>query len=216
MNSYSDPTHSSAAAQKRRAPTTAGIHIARAAIKVFAGLVLLAGNLPVQQRLNAAAVLPGFNIRAQTACETEMLQRMGAREVVSGKAYDVLREVARAYDRVAPRIYVSPGALNSVYIAGSTAIDGRGKIVVGQQAIERFDAFSLRGFLGHEMAHVVNDDAAHGCNDYILRDPRMEADADALAARMLGKGPVKAFLQRVLVLTQGQNWDARKRLQRLQ
>jgi Zn-dependent protease with chaperone function len=145
-----------------------------------------------------------------------MLQRMGAREVVSGKGYDVLREVARAYDRVTPRIYVSPGALNSVYIAGSTAIDGRGKIVVGQQVIERFDAFSLRGFLGHEMAHVVNDDAAQGCNDYVLRDPQMEADADALAARMLGKGPVKAFLQRVLVLTQGQNWDARQRLQRLQ
>lgn len=215
MDSYSDPTHFSAAAQKRRASTSAGILISRAAIKAFAGLVLLAGNLPVQQRLNAAAVLPRFNIRAQTACETEMLQRMSAREVVSGKAYDVLREVARAYGRVTPRIYVSPGALNSVYIAGSTAIDGRGKIVVGQQAIERFDSFSLRGFLGHEMAHVVNDDAADGCNDYILRYPQVEADADALAARMLGKEPVKAFLQRVLILTQGQNWDARQRLQRL-
>jgi hypothetical protein len=84
-----------------------------------------------------------------------MLQRMGAREVVSGKAYDVLREVARVYGRVTPRIYVSPGALNSVYVAGSTAIDGRGKIVVGQQAIERSDAFSLRGFLGHEMARML-------------------------------------------------------------
>jgi Zn-dependent protease with chaperone function len=173
-------------------------------------------KLPVQQRLNAAAVLSRLNIRAQNACETEMLQRMGAREVVSGKAYEVLTEVARVYGRVTPHIYVSPGALNSVYIAGSTAVDGRGKIVVGQQAIESFDAFPLRGFLGHEMAHVVSDDATQGCNDYILRDPQMEADADALAARMLGKGPVKAFLQRVLVLTQGQNWEARQRLQRLQ
>ena len=170
----------------------------------------------MQPRLNAAAVHPRFNIREQTACETEMLERMGAREVVSGKAYEVLRKVARAYGRVTPRIYVSPGALNSVYVAGSIAVDGRGKVVVGQQAIERFDAFSLKGFLGHEMAHIVSDDAAHGCNDYILRDPRMEADADALAARTLGKGPVKAFLQRVLVLTQGQNWDARQRLQLLQ
>jgi hypothetical protein len=216
VNSYSDPTHSATAAQKRRASARVGIHISRATIKALAGIVLLAGTPPVQQRLNAAVVLSRLNIRAQTACETEMLQRMDAREVVSGKVYDVLREVARAYGRVTPHIYVSPGALNSVYIVGSTAVDGRGKIVVGQQAIKRFDAFSLGGFLGHEMAHVVNDDAAQGCNDYILRDPQMEADADALAARTLGKGPVKAFLRRVLVLTQGQNWDARRRLQLLQ
>ena len=190
--------------------------MSRTAIKAMAVIVLLAGNLPVQQRLNAAGVVSRLNIRAQAACETEMLQRMGAREVVSGKAYDVLRNVARAYGRETPRIYVSPGAMNSVYIAGSIAVDGRGKIVVGQQATERFDAFSLEGFLGHEMAHVASDDAAQGCNDYVLRDPQMEADADALAARMLGKGPVKAFLQRVLVLAQGQNWDARQRLQLLQ
>ena len=215
MNSYSDRTHSSTAAQKDRGSGTVGIHI-WTAIKALATIVLLVGSMPVQQRLNAAAVLPRFNIRAQTACETEMLQRMGAREVVSGKAYDVLRKVARAYGRVTPRIYVSRRATNIVYIAGSTAVDGRGKIVVGLQATQRFDAFSLEGFLGHEMAHVANDDASRGCNDYVLRDPQMEADADALAARILGTGPVKAFLQRVLVLTQGQNWDARQRLQLLQ
>ena len=90
MDSYCDPTRSSATAKKRQTPTNAGIRISRSAIKAFAGLVLLAGHLPVQQRLNAAAVLPGFNIQAQTACETEMLQQMGAREVVSGKGYDVL------------------------------------------------------------------------------------------------------------------------------
>ncbi len=83
-------------------------------------------------------------------------------------------------------------------------------------AIELFDAFSLRGFLGHEMAHLVSDSVAQGCNDYILRDPQMEVQADALAVRTLGTGPVKAFLQRVLALTQGQNWDARHRLEALQ
>jgi hypothetical protein len=102
------------------------------------------------------------------------------------------------------------------YIAASTAVDGRGKIVVGQQAIELFDASSLKGFLGHEMAHLVSDSVAQGCNDYILRDPQMEGEADALAARTLGTGPVKAFLQRALALTQGQNWDARRRLEALQ
>jgi Zn-dependent protease with chaperone function len=102
------------------------------------------------------------------------------------------------------------------YIAGSTSVDGRGKIVVGQQAIELFDASSLKGFLGHEMAHLVSDSAAQGCNDYILRDPQMEVEADALAARTLGPAPVKAFLQRVLVLTKGQSLEAKHRFEVLQ
>jgi Zn-dependent protease with chaperone function len=106
-----------------------------------------------------------------------------------------------------PHIYVFPGSLNMAYIAGSTSADGRGKIVVGQQAVELFDASSLKGFVGHEMAHLVSDTAAQGCNDYILRDPQIEVEADALAVRTLGSAPVKAFLQRVLVLTKGQNWE---------
>jgi hypothetical protein len=141
---------------------------------------------------------------------------MGAREVFSGKGPMVMTEVAQAYGRPVPHIYIVPGRLNIFYIAASTAVDGRGKIVLGQQAIELFDAFSLKGFLGHEMAHLVSDNMTQGCNDYILRDPQMEADADALATRTLGAAPVKAFLQRVLALTQGQNWDARHRLDLLQ
>ena len=99
------------------------------------------------------------------------------------------------------------------YIAASTAVDGRGKILVGQQAIDQFHTLALEGFLGHEMAHLVSDNAARGCNDYVLRDPQMEADADRLAARTLGSRPVRAFLEHVLVLTEGENWDAKRRLQ---
>ena len=43
-----------------------------------------------------------------------------------------------------------------------------------------------------------------------------EVEADALAARTLGAAPVKAFLQRVLVLTKGQNWEAKHRFEVLQ
>jgi hypothetical protein len=155
-------------------------------------------------------------IHAQTACEAEMLGKTGAREIFSGKAYDVLAEIARAYDRAIPHIYIFAGSPNMAYIAASIAVDGRGKILVGQQALEVFDTISLKGFLGHEMAHLVSDTAAQQCNDYVLRDPQMEADADALAARTLGKRPVEAFLERVLALTEGQNWDARRRLEMLQ
>jgi Zn-dependent protease with chaperone function len=185
-------------------------------VRVFAGIVLLASILPAQEKVNAAGVSSKFNLQAQTACETEMLRDMGAHEVFWGKGYEVLTEVARAYGRAIPHIYVFPGSLNIAYIAASTVVDGRGKIVAGQQAIEMFDAFSLKGFFGHEMAHLVSDSAAQGCNNYILRDPQMEVNADTLAARTLGTRPLKAFLQRVLALTQGRNWDAKHRLEVLQ
>jgi len=187
-----------------------------AAGRILAGIILLGTILAPQDVLNATGRTSQLNIRAQTACEAEMLGNLDAREVFSGKAYDVLTEIARAYGLPIPHIYVFPRSRNMAYIAGSTAVDGRGKILVGQQAIELFDTVALKGFLGHEMAHLVSDRAVQGCNDYILRDPQAEADADALAARTLGTGPVKAFLQRVLALTEGQNRDARRRLEALQ
>ena len=177
---------------------------------------LLIGILSAQVSVNATGVRSQFNIQAQTACEIEMLREMGAREVLQGNGYEVLADVAQAYGRPIPHMYIFPTSLNMAYIAGSTAVDGRGKIVVGQQAIKLLDAIALRGFLGHEMAHLVSDSGAQGCNDYILRNPQMEADADALAARTVGTKPVKAFLQWVLSLTKGQNSDARQRLQLLQ
>ena len=142
-----------------------------------------------------------------------MLGTMAAREIFSGKVYDLVTQVAQAYRRPIPHVYTLPASWNMAYIAGSTGVDGRGKILIGQQAIERFDTIALMGFLGHEMAHLVSDNAAAGCNDYVLRDPQMEADADALAARTLGRRPVKAFLEQALALTEGQNWDAKRRLQ---
>ena len=184
--------------------------------RILAGIILLGTILAAQETVNSTGIPSQSNIQAQTRCEADMLGEMGAREIFSGKSYDVLTEIARTYGRAIPHIYAVPGSLNMAYIAGSTAVDGRGKILLGQQALELFDTTALKGFLGHEMAHLVSDRATQGCNDYIVRDPRMEADADALAARMLGKQPVKAFLARVLVLTKGQNRDAKHRLDVLQ
>ena len=143
----------------------------------------------------------------------EILATTGGREVLRGKAYHVLTQVARTYGRAIPHIYTIPGSMNMAYISASIAVDGRGKILVGQQAAELFGPIALRGFFGHEMADLVSDNVALGCNDYILRDPEVEADADALAARTIGKRPIEAFLGRILALTKGQNWDAKRRLE---
>jgi Zn-dependent protease with chaperone function len=165
------------------------------------------------ENVNGVGSSSHINVRMQTACETEMLQEAKAREVVSGKAYRVVTELAAEYGRTTiPHIYVFPGSWNMIYIAGSTVVDGQGKILIGRRAIELFDVVAFRGFLGHEMAHLVNDKAAYGCQDYIVRDPRTEADADAFAARVLGTQPVEAFLKRVLALPEGQYTDAKGRL----
>ena len=68
--------------------------VATAAMTLVAGIVLLAGNLPAQEKVNAPGLLPRLCIQAQTACETEMLREMGAHEVFAGKGYEVLTEVA--------------------------------------------------------------------------------------------------------------------------
>jgi len=184
--------------------------------KILLGIMLFGTIAAPHGIANARGSTPHFNMRAQTACEAEMLTRIDAHEVLSGKAYDVMTDVALAYGRPIPHIYIFPDGWNMAYLAASTVVDGRGKIVVGQQAIDLFDNVALKGFIGHEMAHLVSDNAAQGCNDYILRDPQMEADADALAVRILGRHAVKAFLERVVALTEGQNWDAKLRLKILQ
>jgi hypothetical protein len=181
--------------------------------RVLTGIILLGTFLASHKIAKATDIPSTFDVQAQTACEAKTLSRMDAREAFSGKAYDVLTEVARAYHRPIPHSYSMPASWNMAYIAGSTVVDGRGKIVVGDRAMELFNKIALKGFLGHEMAHLVTDSAAQGCNDYVLRDPQIEADADALAARTLGRWPVKAFLERVLALTARQNLDAKHRLE---
>jgi len=193
----------------------ASLHVGRTK-KALAGIILLGTIAAPHGIANATGSAPHFNMRAQTTCEAKILSEIDAHEVFSGKAYDVLTGVARAYGRPIPHIYVFPDGWNMAYVAASTAVDGRGKIVVGQQAIDLFDSVALKGFMGHEMAHLVSDNVAQGCNDYIIRDPQMEADADALAVRTLGRQAVKLFLERVVALTEGQNWEAKHRLEILQ
>src|SRR5215471_14136815 len=202
--------------QHLRAPEEARISLSLVAKRIFGGIILFGTVIASQQIVSAGDITSRFNVQAQTACETEMLGKTEAHELFSGKTYDVITEVARAYRRPIPHIYTVPGSWNMAYIAGSIAVDGRGKILIGQQAVERFDTTALKGFLGHEMAHLVSDSVAEGCSDYILRDPQMEADADSLAVRMLGRRPVKAFLEQALALTEGRSWEVKLRLEMVQ
>ncbi len=96
--------------------------------RILAGIILLGTILAPQEIVSAAGPISPFNMQSQTGCEAEMLGNMGAREVFSGKAYGVLTEISRAYGRAIPHIYIFPGSWNMAYMAGSTAVAGRGKI----------------------------------------------------------------------------------------
>jgi hypothetical protein len=124
------------------------VGVFRLAGRILAGTILLGTILGAQEIVNSTGNPSQSNIEAQTRCEADMLGKMDAREVFSGKSYDVLTEIARAYGRAIPYIYIVPGSLNMAYIAGSTARDGRGKILLGQQALELFDTTALKGFFG--------------------------------------------------------------------
>ena len=80
MNYCFHPAHTCAATQEGRDSARLGIDTFPAAVRVFAGIALLTGILAAQERVNAAGVRSQFNIQAQTACETEMLREMGARQ----------------------------------------------------------------------------------------------------------------------------------------
>jgi hypothetical protein len=115
MNDCFDPTYTREAMQELHNSARVGIDVFQVAVRVLSAILLLAGILSAQERLNAASDPSAFNIQEQTACETEMLRAMGARESFSGKGHEVLTEVAQMYGRIIPRVYVFPGSLNMGY-----------------------------------------------------------------------------------------------------
>src|ERR1043166_8685860 len=108
--------------------------------RLFSAVIVIGTFIGLPGRMKAADLVTHLDIQAQAACEAGMLRAAGAREIFSGKSYHVLTQTARAYGRPVPHIYLSPGSWNMAYIAGSTAVDGRGKILVGKQAIKLFNA----------------------------------------------------------------------------
>ena len=64
-------------------------------IGTIAVLIILLESIPAaQDKVNVTGLTSHLDVQAQTACEAEMLGRMGAHEVSSGKGYEVLADVA--------------------------------------------------------------------------------------------------------------------------
>ena len=176
------------------------------------GVVLLAG-------LARGQTTPADDLKKQIACEAELLRDSNAQEIQSGPEYKIFLDVAAAFKRDnPPRFYFVPGGGNAVYIAGSVAMDAKGKILMSRMfATLMGNTSALTGIMAHEMAHLVTDihDATR-CDSWIIRDPKVEMAADALAASKVGFGPVRAFLLRVEELTGAKDGDIASRLQALE
>jgi hypothetical protein len=158
-------------------------------------------------------------MQAQSACEDELLRDSGAKEVLNGDEYVALQSVAAAFDLSRlPRLYFFEGDGNSYYIAGSLSLDGKGKILVSRKYADLIGGgLAFKGIMAHEIAHLVVD--VHGdtsCDQWVMRDPKVEMAADALAATKVGFDPLKAWLTRVEKVTEATGGEIESRLRALE
>jgi Zn-dependent protease with chaperone function len=185
-------------------------------ILVFAGILLAANVLPSEQRsLLENADTPSNRLAAQVSCEKRFFHAARAKEITGGPEYQVLLRVASAFERrEIPHFYIAEEGNNAAYIAGSASVDGKGKIVISRRLLNLLaNTLALEGVLAHEMAHLVSDDGACGCDQWVMRDPKQEKVADALAARTVGYSPLRAFFLRIKETQGSRNTDEDDRLQ---
>jgi len=186
------------------------------------GLILvLAGNFLVAVVLPAGHLnLPGSSdatsnrLVAQVNCENNFFRDARAKEITGGSEHQLFLKVAAAFGRRdAPHFYIAEEGNNAVYIAGSVSVDGKGIILISR-IFTKFlgNTPALEGILAHEMAHLVSDDGSVGCDQWILRDPKQEKAADALAAKTVGYGPLRAFFLRIKEATPNRSADIDDRL----
>jgi Zn-dependent protease with chaperone function len=185
-------------------------------ILVFAGILLVASALPSGQlSLLESNDAPSNRLTAQVSCENRFFRAARAKETTEGPEYQVLLRVASAFGRRdTPHFYIAEEGNNAAYIAGSLSVDDKGKIVISRRFVKLLaNAFALEGILAHEMAHLVSDDSACGCDQWVMRDPRQEKAADALAAKTVGYKPLRAFFLRIKETQGGRSTDEDDRLQ---
>jgi Zn-dependent protease with chaperone function len=185
-------------------------------ILVFAGILLVSAFSPsAQLSLLESNDVPSNGLTAQVNCENKFFRDARAKETTGGPEYQVLLRVASAFGRRnIPHFYIAQEGNNAAYIAGSSSVDGKGKIVISRRLLKLLaNTLALEGILAHEMAHLVSDDGTCGCDQWIIRDPRQEKFADALAAKTVGYNPLRAFFLRIKETQEGWSLDEEDRLQ---
>ncbi len=185
-------------------------------IWLFAGILLVASVLPAGQlSLLESNDARSNGLTAQVSCENRFFRAARAKEATGGPEYQVVLRVASAFGRRdIPHFYIAEEGNNAVYIAGSSSVDGKGKIVISRRFVKLLaNTLALEGILAHEMAHLVSDDGTCGCDQWIVRDPRQEKVADALAAKTVGYNPLRALFLRIKETQGGRSTDVDERLQ---
>jgi hypothetical protein len=205
-------------------PITKDMHIGLARgyvrlVMAIAGSLLMSIVLPsTTLSLPESNDVPSNRLAAQVNCENRIFRAARAKETTGGPEYQVLLRVASAFGRKnIPHFYIAEEGNNAAYIAGSSSVDGKGKIVMSRKFLKLLaNTLALEGILAHEMAHLVSDDGTCGCDQWIIRDPRQEKVADALAAKTVGFSPLRAFFLRIKETQGGRSMDEDDRLQAIE
>jgi Peptidase family M48 len=185
-------------------------------IWLFAGILLVASVLQAGQlSLLESNDAPSNGLTAQVRCENRFFRAARAKETTGGPEYRIVLRVASAFGRrVIPHFYIAEEGNNAAYIAGSSSVDGKGKIIISRRFVKLLaNTLALEDILAHEMAHLVSDDGTCGCDQWIVRDPRQEKTVDALAAKTVGYSPLRAFFLRIKETQGGRSTDVDDRLQ---
>lgn len=186
---------------------------------IIAGILLGANVLPAEQPgLPVSMHASSIGLKAQAKCEQRLLRAARAREMVGGPEYQIVKKVSSAFGRShIPHLYIAEEGNNAAYIAGSVSVDGRGKIVISRRFLDLLEnTLALEGIVAHEMAHLVSDNGTASCDQWIVRDPRQEKAADALAAKCVGYNSLRAFFHRIKETLGSQSTDADDRLQAIE
>jgi Zn-dependent protease with chaperone function len=184
-------------------------------ILIFTGILVAACVLSSGQlSLQVSNAAPSNELTSQIHCENRLFSAARAKEITGGPEYQVLLRVASAFGRRdIPHFYIAEEGNNAAYIAGSVSVDGKGKIVISQRFLKLLaNALALEGIIAHEMAHLISDDGACGCDQWVMRDPSQEKVADALAAKAVGYHPLRALFLRIKETRGGRLSDEDDRL----
>lgn len=185
-------------------------------ILVIAVILLHASILPAEQpNLPESMNAPSIGLKAQEKCEIRLLRAARAKEMLGGPELQVVQRVTSSFGRKnIPHFYIAEEGNNAAYIAGSASVDGRGKIVISRTFLTLLEnTLALEGLVAHEMAHLISDNGSSGCDQWIMRDPKQEEMADALAVKTVGSSPLRAFFLRIKETLGSQCPDVEDRLQ---
>src|SRR5687768_15573070 len=112
---------------------------------------LLAGE---QGMIFALAIALVMNFSAWWFSDKMLLGMYGAKQVTSGKVYNVVFEMAQKAQLPMPKVYIIDTAQPNAFATGRGPSSA--SVAVTRGLLDLLDEKELRGVIAHELAHIKN------------------------------------------------------------